>query len=49
MSVRAEGAAVVAGVPLTHPDKVLYPEQGITKQDLAESPSGCCRMSPAVR
>ncbi|HJU15704.1 MAG TPA: non-homologous end-joining DNA ligase [Stellaceae bacterium] len=25
----------VAGVPLTHPDRVLYPEQGITKRDLA--------------
>ena len=26
---------VVAGVRLTHPDKVLYPEQGLTKLDLA--------------
>jgi bifunctional non-homologous end joining protein LigD len=26
---------VVAGVTLTHPDKVLYPEQGISKADLA--------------
>jgi bifunctional non-homologous end joining protein LigD len=25
----------VAGVRLTHPDRVLYPEQGITKRDLA--------------
>jgi DNA primase len=24
------------GVNLTHPDKVLYPEQGITKVGLAE-------------
>jgi bifunctional non-homologous end joining protein LigD len=28
-------SASVAGVRLTHPDKVLYPEQGITKRDLA--------------
>src|SRR5919199_3790989 len=26
----------MAGVRLTSPDKVLYPEQGITKRDLAE-------------
>lgn len=26
----------VAGVRLTHPDRVLYPEQGLTKRDLAE-------------
>ena len=25
----------VAGIKLTHPDRVLYPEQGITKRDLA--------------
>ena len=28
-------ADVVAGVRLSHPDKVLYPEEGITKLDLA--------------
>src|SRR3546814_20117630 len=26
----------VAGVRLTHPDRVLYPEQGLTKRGLAE-------------
>ncbi|WP_347332371.1 non-homologous end-joining DNA ligase [Marinimicrobium locisalis] len=26
---------VVAGVPITHPDRVLYPEHGITKLDVA--------------
>src|SRR5204863_4535793 len=29
------GEAYVAGVRLTHPDRVLYPPQGITKRDLA--------------
>jgi len=37
---RREGAtdniAGVAGIHLTHPDRVLYPEQGLTKLDLAE-------------
>lgn len=28
--------AVVAGVTLSHPERVLFPEMGITKQDLAE-------------
>ena len=31
----AEKDAVVAGIKLTHPGRVLYPEQGITKRDLA--------------
>jgi len=35
MTAQAAEAGAVAGVRLTHPDKVLYPEQGITKQDLA--------------
>ena len=30
------GEAYVAGVRLTHPDRVLYPPQGITKRDLAQ-------------
>lgn len=32
---RAKDEIEVAGVRLTSPDKVLYPEQGITKRDLA--------------
>jgi bifunctional non-homologous end joining protein LigD len=36
MTTRAADSSAVAGVRLTNPDKVLYPEQGITKQDLAD-------------
>jgi len=36
MTVRAAASGTVAGVRLTHPDKVLYPAQGISKQDLAD-------------
>jgi bifunctional non-homologous end joining protein LigD len=36
-SKSANGSGVVvAGVPLSHPDRVLFPEMKITKQDLAE-------------
>src|SRR6266508_5440808 len=31
----SEGGTTIAGVTLTHPDRVLYPAQGITKRDLA--------------
>jgi bifunctional non-homologous end joining protein LigD len=34
-SVKA-GETEVAGVPLTHPDRVLWEDQGLTKQELAE-------------
>jgi bifunctional non-homologous end joining protein LigD len=30
------GHAEVAGVRITHPDRILYPEQGLTKLELAE-------------
>lgn len=32
---RSSGTAEVAGVELTHPGRVLYPDQGLTKLDLA--------------
>jgi bifunctional non-homologous end joining protein LigD len=35
-SVSANRDDTVAGVTLTHPDRILYPGQGITKRDLAE-------------
>jgi bifunctional non-homologous end joining protein LigD len=47
---RDDGAAEVAGVRLTHPDRVLYPEQGITKRELAEYYAVVAdRMLPHVR
>ena len=36
MSGERKAEAEIGGVRLTSPDKVLYPEQGITKRDLAE-------------
>jgi bifunctional non-homologous end joining protein LigD len=35
MAPRSAAAAMVGDVRLTHPEKVLYPEQGVTKRDLA--------------
>ena len=32
----ASGKVEVAGVPLTHPNRILWEEQGVTKQDLAK-------------
>jgi len=40
----------VAGIALTHPDKVLWPQQGLTKLDLAEFYAGIAdRILPHVR
>jgi bifunctional non-homologous end joining protein LigD len=32
---KTNGNATIAGIKLTNPDRVLYPEQGVTKQELA--------------
>src|SRR4051794_7754134 len=39
----------VAGITLTHPDRVLWPKQGLTKRDLAEFYAGIAdRILPHV-
>lgn len=35
-SMNRNGDSLVAGVKITHPDRVVYPEQGVTKRELAE-------------
>ncbi len=37
---RAEASVEVAGVEITHPDRVLYPEQGVAKEELARYYAG---------
>lgn len=45
----AGGAVEIAGVRITHPERVLFPEQGVTKGELAEYYAGVAeRMLPHV-
>lgn len=39
-STRSKDTMDIAGVTLTNPDRILYPEQGVTKQALAEYYAG---------
>jgi len=46
---KGENDTVVAGVRITHPERVVYPEQGVTKLDLAKYYDGIAeRMLPHV-
>jgi len=38
--VAGDGGIEVAGIPLTHPERVLWEDQGLTKQELAEFYAG---------
>ena len=43
----SDGSITFEGVRLTHPDRVLYPEQGITKLALARYYARDPRLGPA--
>ncbi len=52
VKTRQKSADVFAGVRLTHPDRVFFPDEGITKRDLAallhgRCPRRSCRISSA--
>jgi bifunctional non-homologous end joining protein LigD len=49
-TLAATGGGEVAGVRLSHPDKVLFPKQGLTKSDLASYYQAIAeRMLPHIR
>jgi bifunctional non-homologous end joining protein LigD len=48
-ATNSSGKVLIKGVELTHPDRVFYPDEGITKRELAEYYVACAeRMLPHV-
>ena len=45
----ADGTDTIAGIKLSHPDKLLYPEARLAKRDLARYYEAIARLDPAAR